>query len=292
MRKLPRETRAFILSALTDGAGVNATARIRGVSKLNVLPLLCDAGTLAAGYHDLMVRRLKTTRVEVDEPWSFVGCKERSKALGAQGFGDAWVWVGLDSNTKLCIGYHVGDRNEKNATTFLQDVASRLTGRVQLTSDGHRAYLPAGEEVFGGAVDHGVLVEEFEVERANEIRYSQPKCVAVPRTPMQGNPSYSLISTSYVERQNLTFRMSSRRFTRLTTGYSRRIENHLHAISLHFLAYNFIKKHSTLKTTPAVAAGIAAKPMTMLDFVDLLEREERLCGGRLSDYQPAKKHAS
>lgn len=292
MKKLAPETRALILSALTDGMGVNATARLAGVSKLTVLRLLADAGTLALDYHDLMVRKLPTARVEVDELWSFVGGKEKTKAAGSAVHGDAWVWVAIDSDHKLAISYHVGDRDLENATVFMKDVASRLTRRVQLTSDGHSAYPQAVEAAFGGNVDYAQLIKEYATDRAGEARYSPPKCTGCTERTISGNPDPDLISTSYVERSNLSTRVSAKRFARLTNCYSRILSNHVYAVALTFLAYNFMKKHATLKTTPAVAAGIMAKPMTMLDFVHLLEREEALRGGgRISGYQPARKKA-
>lgn len=233
------------------------------------------------------MRGLPTERIEVDELWSFVGCKERTKKLGGQGHGDAWVWGAIDADHKLAVGYLVGDRDAKNARDFMKDVASRLTRRVQLTSDGHGVYPQAAEAAFGGKVD-SQLIKEYEAERACEARHSPPRCTGCTRRAVQGNPDPELISTSYVERSNLSFRMSSRRFTRLTTGYSRLLANHVFATALHLHAHNWIKKHATLKKTPAVAAGLADRAMTWLDFVDLLEREEKARGGRLTDYQQAK----
>lgn len=287
MRKLSTERRAMVLSALCEGSSVNATARMCGVSKITVLRLLADAGSLAAEYHDLTVNALDTERVEVDEAWSFVGGKELAKARGADVHGDAWVWVGMDADSKLVISYRVGDRDAENARAFMGDLASRLSRRVQLTSDGLSAYPEAVEAAFGGEVDYAQLIKEYQSDREGEVRYSPPKCTGCKRRPRQGSPTPELISTSYVERQNLSLRMGSRRFTRLTNSFSKKLENHAHAVALHYLWYNFGRKHMTLKTTPAVAAGIASRPMTMLDFVALLEREERIRGGRLTDYLPA-----
>lgn len=287
MNKLTPERRAAILSALVEGASINATARMTGCSKITVLRLLADVGSFCADYHDLTVRKLMSARVQVDELWSFCGCKAKAKAAGAQGHGDVWTWVAMDADSKLCVSYLVGNRDGEHASAFIADVADRLARRVQLTSDGHKPYLAAVEAAFGGAVDYAQLVKHYAADRMGEARYSPAKCIGCTEETVTGNPDPRHVSTSYIERQNLTVRMGSRRFTRLTNGFSKKIENHAHAVALHYFHYNFIRKHQTLKTTPAVAAGIASKPLTMLDLVAMIEREERLTGGRLTDYLPA-----
>lgn len=287
MRKLDTAKRAAILTALVEGSSVNATARMMGCSKITVLRLLNDAGAFCADYHDLTVRRLLSARVEADEIWSYCGCKAATKAKGGIGHGDVWTWTALDADTKLCISYLVADRGGQAARTFIADLASRVSSRIQLTTDGHNAYPNAVAEAFGGAIDYAVLEKHYASERVGFARYSPPRVTGCTRHPVEGKPDMREASTSYVERSNLTLRMGSRRFTRLTNGFSKRVESHVAAVNLHFWYYNFARKHATLKTTPAVAAGLAAKPMTMLDLASMIEAEERKLGGRLTDYLPA-----
>lgn len=292
MRKLPPEKRAAILSCLVEGVGINATARLNGASKLTVLRLLADAGTFADDYHTVYVRNLQSRRIELDELWSFCGCKAKSKENGAQGHGDVWTWTATDPDSKLIVGYFVGDRDAEAAQVFTLDVANRLANRVQVTSDGFSVYPWAVAHAFGrDDVDYARLVKEYSAVSAGAGRYSPPQCTGCKRKPTFGNPEESLISTSIAERNNLMVRTTCRRFTRLTNGFSKRFENHAFAVALGFFAFNFIKKHGTIKTTPAVAAGIASAPLSMLDFVAMLEAEEAKVGGRLTDYQPARPGA-
>ena len=261
-----------------------------GVSKVTVLRLLADAGTFCAQYHDLMVRDLKTKRAQLDELWSFCGCKDRAKEGGAGGFGSVWTWVALDADSKLCISYLCGQRDGIYAEAFIRDVAARLANRIQLTTDGFKPYVTAIDDVFLGDVDYAILVKQYALPNVGEQRrYSPSICTGCKSEPHSGNPDAEHISTSFVERQNLTVRMSSRRYTRLTNGFSKKFENHQHAVALHYFHYNFIRKHQTLKTTPAVAAGIADKPLTVLDLVKMIEDEEGKLGERLTNYLPAKK---
>jgi len=287
MRKLSREKRAAIISALVEGSSVNSTARLVGCSKVTVLRLLADVGTLCADHHDLTVRGLSSRRIQCDEVWSFIGGKEKAKKQGALVHGDCWVHVAIDADTKLTIAYLVGSRDTATAKAFMLDVADRIDTRVQVTTDGHRPYLEAVEAAWGGEVDYAMLVKRFEAERAGEARYSPPKCTGCEKHRVSGEPDADHISTSYVERSNLTLRMRTRRFARLTNAFSRLFENHAHAVALHYWWVNFGRKHQTLKTTPAVAAGIADRAYTVLDLVDMLEREEKLLGARLTDYLPS-----
>jgi IS1 family transposase len=290
MRKLNREQRAMILSALTEGMGINATARLCSVSKLTVLRLLADAGSFALDYHDACVRNLPTLRVEVDELWSFVGCKQKTKNLGkSNGHGDAWCWTAIDADHKLCIAWIVGERERPQGEALLRSVKERTRHRLQITTDGLNSYRVAVPNVFGKNVDFATLEKTYAPVREAPGRYSPPECVGCRRVRRIGRPDPGYISTSYVERQNLTVRIQNRRYTRLTNGWSRILSNHVYATALHFLAYNFVKKHTTLKTTPAVAAGIASRPMTLLDIVDMIEARERRSGGRLSGYRPSPK---
>ena len=289
MRKLSTEKRAAILGALVEGSSINATARMNGCSKITILRLLADAGTLCADYHDLMVRRLKSQRVQMDEIWAFVGCKAKAKARGAKGHGEIWTWTAIDADSKVCIRYRLGSRDGETATALVKDVAERLESRVQLTSDGHRAYLEAVEAAFGCDVDYAMLVKIYgsAAWEGKETRYSPAECCGTRREVIEGNPDPDHISTSYVERSNLTLRMGSRRHTRLTNAFSKKLANHAYAVTLHYFHYNFIRKHQTLKTTPAVAAGISSRPLTMLGLVEMLEAEEKIEGGRLTSYLPA-----
>lgn len=291
MRKLTTEKRATILRALVEGNSVNSTARLTGASKVTILRLLADVGTLCARLHDELVRGLQAERVQADEIWSFVHAKDRNlpaELRGVPGFGSIWTWVALDADTKLIISYHVGDRGEHCARAFMLDLASRLDNRIQLTTDGHGAYLPAVAEAFRGDVDYAQLIKEYRVPRDTQARYSPCECVGTRKIPVTGGPLPSDTSTSHVERSNLTLRMEQRRFTRLTNGHSKSFDNHRHAVALHTFHYNFIRKHQTLKTTPAVASDLASKPWTMLELVERLEAEEAKAGGRITDYLPAE----
>lgn len=286
----------MILTALVEGNSINATARMTGASKVTILRLLADAGTLAMQFHDLMVRNLDCRRVQMDEIWSFIHSKQRNvrPENWGKGHGDNWVWVSMCADTKLVINWLVGGRDSDYARPFVADMADRLNDRIQLTSDGWQVYRDAVDRAFGGDVDYAMLIKQYKGERQAEARYSPAVCVGCKTTPVTGRPDEAHISTSYIERQNLTMRMQMRRFTRLTNGFSKRKENHEYAIALHYFHYNWCRKHQAVKTTPAVAAGITTKPWTMLDFVRMLEEEEAATGGRLTNYKPAasKKKAS
>lgn len=286
MRRLDTAKRAMIVSALVEGCSVNATARMFSCSKVTVLRLLADVGALCTRYHDTIVTGIPAKRVQVDEIWSFVGCKRRAKERGAAGHGDIWTWSAIDADTKLAISYLVAGRDVGAAMDFIKDLAGRLAGRCQLTSDGYASYLPAVEGAFGIDVDYAMVVKVFKSVGGNtpERRYTPAKCTGIQREVITGRPDRSHIATSYVERQNLTMRMGMRRFTRLTNGHSKKVENHCRAVALHFWHYNFARPHATIRTTPAVAAGIAKRPLTVLDLIHELEREEGVRGGRITDY--------
>lgn len=286
MRKLSAEKRVAILSALIEGNSVSATARMCRVSKLTVLRLLCDVGVLCQDFHDLTVRRLTCERIQVDEIWSFVGCKQKTKMLGGVGDGDCWTWIAIDADSKLVVAYLAGLRDGGYATAFLQDVAARLVNRVQLTTDSLRAYREAVPDAFGENIDYAMLEKYYgmpEGKRADQ-KYTPSTCLGTRKCPRIGNPDPDHISTSYIERQNLTLRMRNRRFTRLTNGFSKKWVNHEHAIALHYFVYNFVRIHMTLGKTPAMAAGIADHAWTVDELVALLEREEGLRGngGRIN----------
>jgi len=239
-----------------------------------------------------MVRNVKSTRIEADELWSYCGCKEKAKKQGAQGHGDAWVWVGLDPDSKLVVSYLVGHRNGAYAEALMYDIARRVDGVPQVTTDAFQGYRWAVAAAFDGKADYAQVVKRYGTVRDDAGRYSPPVCTGCTKKRVTGDPDLDTAGTSLVERQNLSVRMGMRRFTRLTNGFSKRLENHEHAIAIHYWHYNFARKHMTLKTTPAVAAGIASKPMTMLDLIRLVEAEEKRVGGRLTDYLAAEKKAS
>lgn len=290
MRKLDTEKRAAILNALVEGASVNSTARICNVSKITVLRLLADAGTICAQYHDQHVRNLKSERVQCDEAWSFILMKDKNvpaERRGQLGFGDAWLWCALDTDSKLIINWLVGDRSMRSSKPFMQDLASRLTRPITLTTDSHTAYPSAVREAFGKDVRYAQLHKIYEQAREGVIRYSPPVVVGCAVKVVTGAPNRDDISTSHVERQNLSLRMGMRRFTRLTNAHSKKLENHKHAVALHYFHYNFIRKHSTIKTTPAVAAGVASRELTMLDLVEMIRAAEGTNGSRITNYLPA-----
>jgi len=237
-----------------------------------VTKLLVDVATACAKYHHEHIRNLQTRRVQADEIWSFVYAKAKNvpEEKRAFGVGDVWTWTAMDADSKLMISYLVGSRDAGYAFEFMQDVASRLSNRVQLTTDGHRAYLEAVEGVFGIDVDYAQLVKIYGTEQLpSESRYSPPKCLGTRPTTITGNPDEAHISTSYIERQNLTMRMMNRRFTRLTNAFSKKIENHRHSIALHFTHYNFCRIHKTLRVTPAMEAGISNHVWSLEDLASL-----------------------
>lgn len=260
MNRLSLDDRAKLIGLLTEGNSLRSATRLTGVSINTVSKLLVDVGTACAKYHHEHVRNLKTRRVQADEIWSFVYAKAKNvpEEKRAFGVGDVWTWTAMDADAKLMISYLVGLRDAGFAFEFMQDVASRLSNRVQLTTDGHRPYLEAVEDTFGADIDYAQLVKIYGSEQiVGETRYSPAKCLGARPTTIMGNPDEAHISTSYIERQNLTIRMMNRRFTRLTNAFSKKIENHKHSIALHFMHYNFCRIHKTLRVTPAMEAGIS-----------------------------------
>jgi IS1 family transposase len=274
MNRLSRERRAQVISTLIEGNSIRATCRMTGTAKGTVLRLLAEVGAACAEYQDKHLRNLPCQRIQCDEIWSFCYAKEKNvpdDRKGELGFGDVWTWTALCPDTKLIASWFIGRRDAESAQDFMDDLQARLVNRVQLTTDGHRAYLLAVEEAFGSNVDYAMLVKLYGAGPRDPGRYSPAQCIGTEATVIQGQPDPKHISTSYVERQNLTMRMSMRRFTRLTNAFSKKLENLAHAVALHFMHYNFCRVHKTLGTTPAVAAGVADHEWTIEEVVNLLE---------------------
>jgi IS1 family transposase len=274
MNVLASDKRAQILNCLVEGCSMRATSRLTGAAKKTVERLLVSAGEACAEYHDKIMRNLTCKTLQVDEIWSFTYCKEanRPKHLRHQGgIGDTWTWIALDADTKLIPSWYVGNRDAIAAHHFIHDLKERLANRVQLTSDGHSPYLQAVEDAFGSEIDYSMLIKLYGRETGKgEMRYSPPVCIGARRKKKIGNPDRNLISTSFIERQNLTLRMSNRRFTRLTNGYSKKIENHTHMIAISMMHYNFCRIHHTLRCTPAMEAGIADHVWTLEELIALI----------------------
>lgn len=273
MNKLPAAKRAQVVAALVEGNSVRATVRMTGVAKNTIQKLLLELGAACASYMDEHLRDLSCKRVQCDEIWSFVAAKAKNvtpKLLEQNPHaGDCWTWVGMCADTKLVCAFAVGGRDAGMAHEFMQDLASRLKNRVQLTTDGHRPYLQAVEAAFGSDIDYAMLVKIYG-HTPEEKRYSPAACLGAIPQPITGNPNPKHISTSYVERQNLTMRMSIRRFTRLTNGFSKKLDNHMAALALHYMHYNFCRVHQTLRVTPAMEAGITSTIWSLQDIVGLL----------------------
>jgi IS1 family transposase len=272
MNQLDVGRRARIIHCLVEGNSIRATCRLTDTAKNTVVKLICQIGKACAEFQDKTLRGLRCRRIQCDEIWSFIGCKAKNvrNRHAGRNWGDVWTWTALDSDTKLVICWYVGTRNANSAYHFIHDLESRLANRVQLTTDGHRAYLEAVEDAFGSEIDYGMLVKLYGAPPETEARYSPAICLSAHKSVIQGHPDFAHISTSHVERQNLTMRMSMRRFTRLTNAFSKKIENHEHAIALNFMYYNFARIHQTLRVTPAMEAGISDHVWTIGEIVELL----------------------
>jgi IS1 family transposase len=269
MNKLPTEKRVQILNLLVEGVSMRATSRIADVSINTVTKILIDAGKACQDFHDSTVHHIKAQRVQCDEIWSFVYSKEKNtpNRKKGSGIGDVWTWIGIDADTKLVISWYVGNRDATSAYAFMKDVKSRLRTRVQLTTDGLRSYLEAARDTFGLRLDFAQLVKIYgTIEGDDRKRY-----IGADKRIIQGNPDPKYITTSHVERQNLTMRMHMRRFTRESNGFSKKVENHCYAIALHFFYYNFVRIHKTLRVTPAMQAGLTKDLMSIEDIVKLID---------------------
>jgi len=273
MNKLSREKKVQVIAAMIEGVGVNAISRMIGVCKNSVLRILAEVGRACAEYQDEKLVHLKVSRLQVDECWEF--CYAKSKNVPANkkgkfGYGDVWTWTAVDADTKLVPCFLVGNRDALSARMFIDDLAARLANRIQLTSDGLKVYVSAVEDAFGANIDYAQL-QKIYASSQEETRYSPAECIGCERKRIMGNPDPLHISTSYVERLNLTMRMHMRRFTRLTNGHSKKIENHIYAVALHFMYYNFAKIHETLRCTPAMEAGVSDHVWEISEIVALAD---------------------
>ncbi|MFO0196993.1 MAG: IS1 family transposase [Alphaproteobacteria bacterium] len=281
MNKLSREARAQILGMMVKGVAIRAISRMTGASKNTIVKLLADAGEAFSDYQDRTMRGLTCKRVQVDEIWSFVHAKQKHIAgakAAPEGAGDIWTWTAIAADTKLIPSWYVGARDGAAAQHFIGDLALRLANRVQLTSDGHKPYLEAVEQSFGADIDYAMLVKIYGEPSGAKGRYSPGECVGAEQRPVEGKPDPAHISTSYAERANHSMRMGMRRFTRLTNAFSKKAENHAHALAIYFMHYNFVRIHQTLRCTPAMAAGVSANLWELAVMVVVLEEWEKSQG--------------
>jgi IS1 family transposase len=278
MNKLPIAKRVQILNMLVEGSSMRSISRVADVSINTVTKLMVDAGHVCDAFHNEKVRGVKASKVQCDEIWAFTYAKAKNVETAKsapEGAGDTWTWTGIDADTKLIISWLVGNRDADYANAFMNDVASRLTTRVQLTTDGLKSYLEAVEGAFGADVDFAQLVKMYGASPdSSKGRYSPAECTGIKKNVIEGSPDKKHISTSYIERQNLTMRMSMRRFTRLTNAFSKKIENHGHALALYFVFYNWIRIHKTLRVTPAMAAGLTDRLWSWEDIIALIDEAE------------------
>jgi IS1 family transposase len=275
MNRLTKERRTQVIKCLCEGLGIRATGRMTGASKNTIVKLLAEIAEVCNKYQDKTLRNLISQKIQCDEIWSFCYAKDKNvprAKRGQFGFGDVWTWTALDADSKLIVSWRVGGRDAGTAYEFTTDLASRLANRVQLTTDGHRVYVNAVEHAFGSNVDYAMLVKLYGQERDTEATYSPAKVISCRAIPITGNPDVEHISTSFVERSNLTMRMSMRRFARLTNAFSKKIENHIAALSLYFMYYNFCRVHQTLRVTPAMEAGVTDHVWEIEEIVALLEK--------------------
>lgn len=281
MNRLPTATRAQMLNLLCEGASMRSVSRLTDTSINTVAKLLVDAGKFCAGFHDAKVRGVKARRVQVDEIWSFCYAKQKNVKAAPEAAGDVWTWTAIEADTKLIVSHLVGGRDGDYAREFMCDVRDRLANRVQLTSDGHKAYLDAVETAFGADIDYAMLVKMYGETVEGQKRYSPAEIIGAKKTCCTGYPDPKHISTSYAERQNLTMRMHMRRFTRLTNGFSKKFENHAHMVAIYAVWYNWIRIHKTLRVTPAMAADLTNRLWCWEELVSMMDAD-----------QPARKRGS
>jgi IS1 family transposase len=278
MNQLTPEKRAQVINCLVEGNSIRATVRLTGIAKNTVTKLLVDAGRACSIYQDRAFRGLTCKRIQCDEVWSFVGAKEKNTTdeTRANGWGDCWTWTALDADTKLIPCWYVGTRDAGAAYHFMHDLAARVTNRVQLTTDGHRPYLVAVDDAFGNDIDYAQLIKIYGEAEKTHARYSPAQCMGTRKAIITGAPEAKHVSTSFVERHNLTIRMGNRRFTRLTNAFSKKVANHEHMLALFFCFYNFCRIHQTLRCTPAMAAGVATRVWEIADIVALIDSESEM----------------
>ncbi|MGE0116628.1 MAG: IS1 family transposase [Dongiaceae bacterium] len=278
MNRLPTEKRVQILGMMVKGMSIRSIARLAGVSKNTIAKLLVDAGAACSEYQDRMLRELPCKRLQLDEIWSFVYAKAknvRTAKAAPEIASDIWTWTAIDADTKLIASWMVGDRSGATAKVFIADLASRLANRVQITTDGRNAYLQVIDDAFGIDVDYAILEKVYAVPAEAQTRYSPPVCVGAKQKEVLGRPDHDRISTSYAERQNLNIRMGNRRFTRLTSAFSKKVENHVHALSIYFMHYNFVRIHQTTHVTPAMAASVTQTLWSLTDIVLVVDKWEK-----------------
>lgn len=277
MNKISTSDRARVIACLVEGNSIRATSRMTGIARNTVDKLLCDLGRACSEYQDKTLRNLPCRLIQCDEIWSFVGAKEGNIPAEekGKGRGDCWTWVAIDPKSKLVPCWYVGERDASAAYHFMNDLAGRLGNRVQMTTDGFRPYLRAVEDAFGTEIDFAQLVKIYGKSYNNspEARYSPAQCMGARKAKIMGKPDYAHVSTSICERQNLTMRMSMRRFTRLTSAFSKKVENHEHAIALHYMHYNFCRIHQSLRVTPAMEAGVSSHVWEISEIVALLDKK-------------------
>jgi len=272
MKQLTTAQRSQVVRCLCEGNSIRSTVRITGVAKNTVVRLLVELAEVCADYHDRSVRNVRVRRLQCDEIWQFVGAKKKNVTpeQETKGWGDVWTWTAIDADTKLCLTYYVGDRGKHSAYNFMCDAAKRIAGRPQITTDAHRPYLQAIEDAFGTEVDYAQLHKIFGAPTPDHSRYSPATCIGCDMKTVMGNPDPKHVSTSFVERQNLSMRMGIRRFTRLTNAFSKKIENHAASVAIWFMYYNFVRVLQTLRVTPAMEAGLSDHVWDIEELVALL----------------------
>jgi len=274
MKQLTNEQRAQVVACICEGNSIRATVRLTGISKNTITRLLVELGDACIDYQDRTLRNLKCKRIQCDEIWSFIYAKEKNvpaEMKGKFGVGDVWTWTAIDADTKLIPSFMLGNRDARTANAFIDDLKDRLASRIQLTTDGLRVYLDAVEGAFGADVDYAQLVKIYGASQ-EETRYSPAECIGCETKRVQGNPDPDHISTSYVERQNLSMRMHMRRFTRLTNAFSKKLKNHLATVAVYFMYYNFGRIHQTLRITPAMEAGVSDHVWSYDEIIGLLPK--------------------
>jgi IS1 family transposase len=278
MNRLDMTTRAQVIRCLVEGNSVRSAVRMTGIAKNTIVKLLAEIGAVCEAYQNKALRNLKSKRIQCDEIWSFVYAKQKNvtpEIAAKQTAGDIWTWTALDADSKLIVSWMIGGRDAGTAKHFMDDLAGRLASRVQLTTDGHRVYLNAVESAFGSEIDYAMLVKIYGTDPTDDSKYSPAECIDCKPVAISGHPDPRHISTSFVERQNLSMRMMIRRFTRLTNAFSKKVENHAAMLALYFFYYNFCRVHQTLRVTPAMEAGVSDHVWSIEEMVSILTAKER-----------------